>query len=118
MTASLPFLSRHAALVGNSLKRQAGTLRKLASTSLGYDRQTFRATYIRTGRSKVEYGATSWLPLISKSTLEKLERSQRYAGPSIIDQHGTTAVEAIHAEANLPSIKTRTIQLRKIAMEK
>ena len=39
-----PTFSRHAALVGNSLKRQTRTLRKLASTNWGYNRQAIRAT--------------------------------------------------------------------------
>ena len=34
------YCAYHAALVGNSLKRQAGALLRLASTSWGYDRQT------------------------------------------------------------------------------
>ena len=76
--------SRHAALVGNSQQRQAGALLKLGFTSWGYDCQTFRTTYIKTGRSKLEYGSSSWLLWISNSTLENLERSQRYAGRAII----------------------------------
>ena len=74
--------------------------------------------YIATGRTKVEYGASSWLPWISNSTLENLERSQRCAGQAITGQLRTTPVEAILAEANLPSIKTREIQLSTIAVEK
>ena len=108
----------HAALVGNSLMRQAGAVQMLAYTSWGYDRQTLCATYITTGRSKVEYGAILWLPWTSNWTLESLERSQRYAGWAITGQLLTTPVEAILAEANLTSIKIRAIQLSTIAMEK
>ena len=89
-----------------------------ASTSWEYDRQTLRATYTTTGRSKVEYGASSWLPWISFSTFENLERSQHYAGPAITGQLCTTPVVTILAEAYLPSIETRTIKLSTIAIEK
>ena len=66
--------SCHAALVGNSLKRQTGALQKVTSTSWGCDRQTLRTTYIATGRSNVEYGASSWLPWISNLPMENLEK--------------------------------------------
>ena len=110
--------SRHVALVGNNVKRQTGVLRKLASTSRGYDRQTLREIYIATGLSKVEYGTSSWLPWISNSTLQNLERSQRSARWAITVQLHTTPVEDILTEANLPSIKTRAIKLSTIAMKK
>ena len=110
--------SRHAALVDNSLKQQVGDLRKLTSTSWGYDHQTLRVTYIAIGRSKVEYGASLWLPWISNSTSENPERSPRYAGRAITGQLRTTPAEAILAEANLQLKKTQAIQLSTIAMEK
>ena len=56
-----------------------------------------------------EYGASSWQPWISNSTSEKLDRSQRYAGRAITTQPRTFPVEAIHAEANVPSKKTQAI---------
>ena len=48
-------------------------LLKLASTSWGYDHHTLCATCITTGRSKVEYGTSSWLPWVLNSTMENLE---------------------------------------------
>ena len=66
-----PTFSRHAAPGDCSLCQLAGALHRQASTSWGHDRQTFRAANIATGLSKVEYGASSWLPLISQSTLVK-----------------------------------------------
>ena len=110
MTASL-----HSLVMLLLLARALG---KLAFPSWGYDCQTLRTTYIASGRSKVEYGASSWLPWISDSTLENLERSQRYVGQAITGHLRTTPVEAILAEANLPSIGTRAIHLNTIAMEK
>ena len=106
--------SCHANLVDNSLRRQAGALQKLASTSWGYDRQTLSTTYIATGRSKVEYGTSYWLLW----TLENLEWSQCYAGRAITGQLHTTPVEAILAEENLHSINTRAVQLSTIAIDK
>ena len=110
--------SRLAALVDNSLCRQAGALRKLASTSWGYYCQTLRATYIATGRSKLEYGASSLMLWISNSTLRNVERSQRYTGRAITGQLRTTHVEVFLAEVDLYSILTRAIQLSTIATEK
>ena len=99
-------------------KPMARAQRKLVSTSWGYDRQSLCANYIATGRSKVEYVASSWLPWISNSTLENRERSQRNAEQAITGQLLTTPVEAILAEANQPSIRTQAIQQTTIAMDK
>ena len=109
---------RYAALVGNRLKRQAGALRQLVYVSWGYDQQILRATYIASGRSKVEYNASSWLLWISNSTLDNQGRSQRCIGRAIIGQLRITPVEAIQAEMSLSSIMTRAIQLSTIAMGK
>ena len=110
--------SRHAALVGNGLKHEIGAQQKLASTSWACDCQTVHTTYITTRCSKVEYGTSSWLLWISSSMLENLERSQRYVGQTITGHLCTTHVEAILAQANLPSIERRAIQQRTNAMEK
>ena len=110
--------SRHAALVGNSLKRQAGILRNLANTSGVYDRQTIRTTYIATAFSKEEYVTYSWQSWISNSTFENKERSQRYAVRAITGQLHATPVDAVLAEANLTSIKRRAIQLCTVAVDK
>ena len=66
----------------------------------------------------VEYGVSFWLPWISNSLLVNQERSQRCARRAITDQLRTSPVEVIHAEANLPSMKTQAIQLSTIDMEK
>ena len=57
-------------------------------------------------------------PWVSPSTMKKLETCQRFAGRVIIGQVKTTLVEAILAEADLPKLATRAIQLSKIAFEK
>ena len=63
----------HAAMLGNSLRRQAGALQKLAYACWKYDRQTLRDSYIATGRSNVEYGASNWLSCMFISMLKKRE---------------------------------------------
>ena len=108
----------HAAIVGRKLKRQAGALRCLASTDWGYDKHTLRCTYIATGRSTVEYAAAAWLPWIAPTTMEILESSQRYAARAITGHVKTTPSEAVLAEADLPTIETRSKQLSVIALEK
>ena len=75
-------------------------------------------TYIAAGRSTVEYAAVAWLPWILISTMEKLEMCQRYAGRATTGQIKTTPVEAILAEADLPTVAIRATQPSTIAMEK
>ena len=70
------------------------------------------------GRSTVEYAATSWLPWVTISTLDRLEMCQRKAGRAITRQIKTTPVEAILAEADLPAVATRATQLSTTDMEK
>ena len=100
------------------MKQQAGALRCLASSDLGYDKSFLRSTYIATGRSTIEYAAAACLPLVLFSTMAKLKMCQRYAGMAITGQIKMTPVEAILAEAGLPSVTIRVTQLSTIAMEK
>ena len=108
----------HASIVGSKMKQQAGTLRYLALTDWGYDKSILRSIYIASGRSTVEYAAAAWLPLVSISTMVMLDTCQRYSGRAITGQIMTTPVEAILAEADLPTVATRATQLSTIAMEK
>ena len=103
----------HASIVGSKMKQQAGALRCLTSTDWGYDKSTLRFSYIAMDRSAVEYTAAAWLPWDSLSTMEKQEMCQRYAGRAITGQ-----VKMTPAEADLPTVATRTTQLSTIAMEK
>ena len=66
----------------------------------------------------MSYAATVWIPWVSISTTEKLKICQRYAERAITGQIKTTAVKAILAEADLPTVATRATLLSTIAMEK
>ena len=108
----------HASIVGSKTKQLAGALRCLTSTDWGYEKSILRSTYIVTGGSTVEHAAVAWLPWVSISTIEKLEMYQRYARRAITGQIKATPVEAILAEADLPTVAARATQLSNVAMEK
>ena len=102
----------HASIVGSKMKQQYG-----ASTDWGYDKSIIRSTYIATGRSTVVYAAAAWLPCASFSTKEKLEMCQRYIRREITGQIKTIPVEAILAEADLPTVANGATQLSTIVIE-
>ena len=100
------------------MKRQARALKSLAETDWDYEKEIIKTTYITTSRSLIEYSGAAWLPWLLKTSIETLERSQKYVGRAIMGQLMTTSTEAILAEANLLSTKTRITQVSTIALEK
>ena len=59
--------------------RRTNLLRVVGGTTCGWQRQDFRTVYIATQRSFAEYAAAAWIPWLSSSNIEKLERTQLQA---------------------------------------
>ena len=66
--------------VSNKIKRQVRALRGLAAKDWGYDRDTLRTTYIATGCFFIEYARVVWLPWLSQSSIDTLERAKGTLG--------------------------------------
>ena len=108
----------HVEEVTKKVKRRSQAIRKLGNTDWGYEKEVLRGTYIAVGRSVIEYAAPAWIPWTSKTNLENLEAAQRYAARAVTGQLKTTPAVAVLIESDLPSIKTRSMQLAISAFDK
>ena len=108
----------HCSDVCRKMKQRSGALQKLAGTDWGWDKETLRMTYIATGRSLLDYALPAWVPWLSTGNCERLEQAQRHAARSITGLVKTTPSEALHIEANLPTVQQRARQICVIALEK
>ncbi len=100
------------------MRQKTALLRKLASTEWGYEKPTLRSAYLTAIRPTAEYAAAARMPWASASSLDLVEKAQRFAGRAIAGVLQSTPVEAVRAECNLPPIKTRAQQLQTIAYDK
>ena len=83
----------------------------------GYEKQILRTTYLATGRSVIEYGTPALHPWLSKSSLELLEKAQRFAGRTICGLvKGPN--DAALLDANIPSVRSRSQQSAMMAYDK
>ena len=100
----------HAANVSKAAKNKARALVHLAGSDWGYLKPNLRSTYLAIGRSTLDYAGAAWQPWLSKTVLEKLERTQRFAGRNITGQLKTTPAECELLEANLRSVSSKCHQ--------
>ena len=100
------------------VKNRARCLLQLAGTDWGYEKQILRTTYLATGRSVIEYGSPAWHPWLSKSSLEHLEKAQRFAGRTICGLVRGSPNDAALLDANLPSVSSRSQQSVMMAYDK
>ena len=102
----------------NVAKSKSRALVHLAGTDWGYDKATLRSTYLAIGRTIMDYAGAAWQPWLSKTSFEKLESAQRFAGRIITGHLKTTPNECILLDINLTSMVTKCRQNAVIALEK
>ena len=102
----------------NVAKSKSRALVHLAGTDWGYDKATLRSTYLAIGRTTMDYAGAAWQPWLSKTSFEKLESAQRFAGRIITGHLKTTPNECILLDTNLTSMVTKCRQNAVIALEK
>ena len=69
-------------------------------------------------RSKLDYAAPAWQPLLSDTNLSSLDRRQNYSLRLITGQHVSTPLEALRLEAYIQSFPTWSKRLILKANEK
>ena len=93
--------------VCQQMLRRTNLLRVVGGTTWGWQKQDLRTVYIATQRSVAEYAAAAWIPWLSSSNIEKLERTQLQAARVITHHVRSTPTEVVLYEADLPRLKHR-----------
>ena len=81
-------------------------LSALAHSSYGWRKQCLTTVYHSMVKSKMDYAGPAWQGNICQTNLDKLERAQNKSLRLITGQFADTPLEALRAEAGVPSFKT------------
>ena len=79
-------------------------MKALAGTSWGQDRDTLLLTYKAILRSKIDYAAPVWFPLVKKTSLNRLQCIQNSALRIITGCHKMSSWQHLHNEAKILSV--------------
>ena len=103
-------------------KNASSKLKMLAAISnseWGWRKQILRRCYLAHFRSMFDYAGCSWLPWISDSNIQKIDRLQNQALRMICRQAKSSPIEGLRLECEVPSfesvVKASTIQSREKA---
>ena len=109
----------HIEKIGKKAADKLKMLAAISNTEWGWRKQVLRRCYMAHFRSMFEYAGCSWLPWISNSNIEKLDRLQNQALRMICRQAKSSPLEGLRLECEVPSIqsvvKSATIQSREKA---
>ena len=84
----------------------------------GRDKDDLRLVYLSYLRSAAEYCAPAWMPFLSDTQMEKLEKGQNQAARLITRCTSNTPTDSVLIEANLHPLKYRRQELAAVAYEK
>ena len=87
------------------IKERMKIIGAIAKNEWGWDREKLITIYKTMVESNVWYAASAWLPWISKSKMEDLERAQREAIRKITGQVKSTPKEYIYEESNIEPLR-------------
>ena len=100
------------------VRKRLSILRAVAGTDWGFDLEILRTTYTALCRAILEYGSAAWMPWLSKTEKENLERVQLEAGRIITGLTKSAPTEAVLIEADLDRIGKRANTLATVAYER
>ena len=93
--------------VCQQMLRRTNVLLVVGGTTCGWQKQDSKTVYIATQRCVAEYAAAAWIPWLSSSNIEKLERTQLQAARAITHHVRSTPTEDVLYEADLPRFEHR-----------
>ena len=82
----------------------------VGNSKFGWDKEHLKKLYYAYVRSKLDYAGPGWQPWLSESNIGILERVQNKALRAITGQLGSSPVEALRLEAQVPSYETHMNQ--------
>ena len=92
-----------------AIRKATAKLRMLgaiAHSEWGWRKQDLRKVYFSHIRSVLNFAGSAWQPWISNTNIGKLERTQNKALRLITGQAKSSPVDALRAEANIPSFES------------
>ena len=98
--------------------KKLNMLAAVAHSEWGWPKDSLRMMYNSFARNKMDYASPAWQPWLSDSNMLKLESVQNRALRLITGQFKSTPVEALRAEAEVPSYKTHSDRQCLKSMEK
>uniref|UniRef100_A0A1I8JA23 RNase H domain-containing protein n=1 Tax=Macrostomum lignano TaxID=282301 RepID=A0A1I8JA23_9PLAT len=108
----------HTEAVLNKMKRRVRAIRVLANTSWGWRTEELLLIYKSIVESCIWYCAPAWLPWLSSTSFEKLERAQRECLRLAAGLVRSTPIEAVYVETNIEPIRYQARKRAMLAWEK
>ena len=88
-------------------RRRVNILKCMAGKDWGNSLEVLRALYLQYVRSCLEYASSSFIPLISATTLKQLERVQNEALRAIAGLYKTCPIDFLRLETNIEPLALR-----------
>lgn len=86
--------------------KKMGLLRAVASSRWGWRKEDLRRVFIAHIRNVLTFASSSWQPWLSTSNINRLEVVQNRCLRLITTQARSTPLEALRAEAGVPSLRS------------
>jgi ribonuclease HI len=99
----------HATDVSKKVRARSNIIRALSGTDWGCDSKSLRTVYMACGRSVIEYGMAAYVPWLHKTNFNTLEKAQNDAARAYTGLTPSTPLDALRKEANIPSIRERSV---------
>uniref|UniRef100_A0A1I8HE60 Reverse transcriptase domain-containing protein n=1 Tax=Macrostomum lignano TaxID=282301 RepID=A0A1I8HE60_9PLAT len=104
--------------VAAKLRRRCAVLRALSHREWGWDRATLRTVYKAVVESVVWHAAAAWMPWLSQTRLNDLDRAQKVALRLVSGLPSSTPSVAIYREADCVPISLEAKRRALVAVEK
>ena len=109
----------HLDKVGKDATKKLKMLAAISNSDWGWRKQVLRRCYLAHFRSMFDYAGSSWLPWISETNIQRLDRLQNQALRMISRQAKSSPLECLRLECEVPSyasvVKATCIQAREKA---
>lgn len=97
----------HVETVVATCRKRALVLKCMATKNWGNSNEIQRMIYLQSVRPALEYGSPGWVPWISNTKIDQLQRVQNDALRSIAGLTATCPIEFLHLETNIEPLKMR-----------
>jgi hypothetical protein len=98
------FTAHHKNIAFKASKRN-NILKALSGTTYGKDKETLLQTYKAIGRPIIDYACPAWIPVTSKSNLNRLQTVQNAALRTITGCHNITSEPHLHSECRMLTVQ-------------
>ena len=93
--------TQHTKNIARKALKKTNTIKTLASTEFGQNKETLNILYKQFIRTTLNYASTSWYPTISSSNLQTLQKAQNNTLRTITGCLPTTPIPHLHEETKI-----------------